>query len=113
MSNFSQHRVGKKLVKVPRKFADVHLQAGYHTQEWGEHATPNHALLGYHEEEDVSVDYVNDHPQGAGGPEFLLTLPNGARVTVLCADVVSKYLAQARGEPPFEDTEPVVGEVPT
>lgn len=93
----SKHKVGGKVIKIPRKWDDLHIGALYHEQEWGEHATPDHELIGTHNTDlgTFEVEYVEDFPQGAGGPEFLIKLPSGDAVVVLCADVVRQYLQGA------------------
>src|SRR2546423_12095654 len=86
----SKHIVRKKLVEVDRAFKPEHIAANYHLQFFGEHATSNHKLLGRHGM--MNVEYVEDALGGAGGPEFLVTLPDGDQVTVICANVVKEYL---------------------
>jgi hypothetical protein len=86
----SRHLHGDNIKRINRSFKPEHLEAGYHQKEWGEHATPDHPLIGKHG--NVTVEYVEDVPEGAGGPEFKITLPNEAVVTVLGSDVVEAYL---------------------
>lgn len=101
----SNHRVGGKIVKVPRRFDQAHLDAGYHDQEWGEHSTPGHKLHGIYD--GFKVDHIEGDPvfgeredgldvlvsgSPTGGPEFRITWDDGSSVTVLCADVLREYL---------------------
>lgn len=93
MSHVSHHR-GKdgRLSHVERRFHDAHIAAGYHEREWGPHARRTSPVLGEHES-GHKVELLREGP--TGGPEFLVTLPSGAQVTVLCEDIVAEYLAQA------------------
>jgi hypothetical protein len=106
----SKHRVAGKVVKVARIFDPDQIAARYHEQEMGEHSTPDHELHGSHETPDgsVTVEHIEGVPKyeereqdGAlvlvsgsptVGPEFKLTWPTGASVTVPCADAVREYL---------------------
>lgn len=90
----SRHRHGTRIVEVERRWADIHLDAGYHEQEWGEHSKRGHALVGDYRTdigETLRVDHVDDHPE-IGGPVFRILLPRGDYVDVLCADTVRAYL---------------------
>lgn len=89
----STHRVNGSLVKVKRRFDPVHLDAGYHEQEWGEHSSPDHELLGDHD--GITVEHVDGDDACTHGPEFRLTWPAGHSVNVLCADVAREYLGLA------------------
>lgn len=91
MEHTSRHRVNDEIVEVPRQFKQVHLDAGYHEHEFGEHSSPDHELLGDHD--GVLVEHLDeDLPGGCGGPVFRVTFSGGASVTVLCADAVRSYL---------------------
>lgn len=78
---------GRK-VKIKRNWNALHIGANYHIQEWGEPSSPGHELLGDHE--GMIVEHLDEGP--TGGPEFLITFADGAKVTVLCADTVQAYL---------------------
>ena len=89
----STHRHGTKLVEVERDWHQIHLDAGYHEQEWGEHSNPKHRHLGDHDlpAGRLTVTHVAEHPV-IGGPTFRIDLPDGSSVDVLCADTVQAYL---------------------
>jgi hypothetical protein len=102
------HVVGGKKVKVARKLQQAHVDAGYHDQEFGEPPAPDHDLVGEHATPagTILVEYTEGEPEfddegrlvGGSythGPEFRVTLPDGARVQVLCADTAKQYLANA------------------
>lgn len=110
LPHVSHHRVNEKIVKIPRIFDPSQIAAGYHEQEMGEHSTLDHELHGIHDTPAgaVTVEHAEGVPvygpreDGARilvsgsptvGPEFKLTWPNGASVTVPCADAVREYLA--------------------
>lgn len=114
LPHVSKHRAGGELVKIPRIFSPDQIAAGYHEQVMGEHSTPDHELHGSHDTPDgtVTVEHVEGVPvydtredgttvlvSGAPtvGPEFKVTWPNGASVTVPCADAVRAYLGLADG----------------
>lgn len=96
-----------KLVHVPRRFDQAHLDAGYHELEHGDHSRPGHELHGRHpngmvvehaegapvygkRDEDGAVVLLSGSP--TVGPEFRVTWPNGQAVTTLDADSVRVYL---------------------
>jgi hypothetical protein len=88
----SIHRDGKLLVAHARNWRPMHIEAGYHEQEWGELPTRDHDLLGQHEH--LHVAYVPPEEAHTGAPEFRITLDSrtGEAVNVVCADSVRAYL---------------------
>jgi hypothetical protein len=109
----SLHRVGKEVVEVKRQWGEDHLAAGYHKQEFGEHATRDHRLLGVHKTPlrgKILVEHTDGPPKfdirddgkkelvhgsWTHGPEFKLTYEDGSAVQVICADTVKEYLKLA------------------
>jgi hypothetical protein len=114
----SQHKLADGTVAdIPRTFDPMHVDAGYHGQEWGEHSTPDHELHGKYETDlfversfrlgndpdgevvirnvpvTVSVSHLESGP--TGGPEFLLEWSDGMKVTVLDADTAVLYLTDS------------------
>lgn len=100
---------GRK-VKVERMLHPMHVEARYHQQEFGEPPHPDHDLVGVHDTPvgQIRVEYTEGEPRfddenrlvsgsTTHGPEFKITLPDGASVQVLCADTAQVYLDQARG----------------
>lgn len=70
----SNHRVKGELVRTPRRFHKMHLEAGYHEQEHGEHSTPDHTLHGSYDSPrgKVTVSHIE------GDPEYGQRCPCGA-----------------------------------
>lgn len=90
----STHRVKGKLVKIPRTFAQPHLDALYHLAEWSAHSDPGHALHGEYQGRDGKVWVRHLETGPTGGPEFEIEVENGPRITTLHEDAVLFHLAQ-------------------
>lgn len=101
------HRHGKELRKVDRVFEPAHLDANYHTIEYGETPHAEHDLIGEHPSPlgTIRVEYTEGEPvlenerlvsgSWTHGPEFRITFPDGTSVQVLCADTAQGYITSA------------------
>lgn len=89
----SQH-VGAdgKIVKIPRSFDQIHLDANYHEQIWGQHSTDDHELHGTYQGRDGLIEVRHVARGRTGGPEFELEWEDGMKVSVLDDVTALAYL---------------------
>lgn len=97
MEHRSLHRTESgEIVEVARQWDPLHIEAGYHEQEWVGIPTADHELLGTYDcvhggvEQQVTVRFL---ASGLTGPEFELEWTDGHKVTVVDADTALQYLA--------------------
>lgn len=77
-----------------RNWDAIHVDAGYHEQEWGPVPTAEAAIVGeYAYERDGGGEIrVSFEPRGVTGAEFALEWSDGMRVTVVDEATAVQYL---------------------
>lgn len=83
-------------MSVDRRWSDpLHVDAGYHEQEWGPVPTPDHELIGTYEGAGGVIIHVRHVVKGVtGNPEFEIEWQGGHRVTVVDDSTALRYLIE-------------------